>query len=83
MRAFTQPGALLVLMRSRDTRFPTVSQWRNALVAGCLMHVGGMGLPGVVTQTMGSGPVGAMIALVQLLESGRGLLWGKCPTRLV
>ena len=73
---------LLVFMLLRRAPWPTVSQWRNALVVGCLMLAGGMGLLAVASQTIGSGLIATAIAIAPMLTMGWGLLWGKRPSRL-
>lgn len=81
-RFLTAGSVLMVLMLLRGEKLPTVSQWRNAFIVGSLMLACGMGLTGVASQTIGSGLVATFIAVVPLLVSGWGLLWGKRPTRL-
>jgi drug/metabolite transporter (DMT)-like permease len=80
---FLTAGVLLtVFMLVRGTRLPTVSQWRNAFVAGTLLLAGGMGLLAVASQTIGSGLVATFIGIAPMLTMGWGLLWGKRPARL-
>jgi drug/metabolite transporter (DMT)-like permease len=80
---FLAAGALLmVFMLLRGTKLPTVSQWRNAFMVGSLMLAGGMGLVAVASQTISSGLIATFIAVVPMLVSGWGLLWGKRPSRL-
>jgi drug/metabolite transporter (DMT)-like permease len=80
---FLAAGALLmVFMLLRRTKLPTVSQWRNAFIVGSLMLAGGMGLTAVASQTISSGLIATFIAVVPMLVSGWGLLWGKRPSRL-
>lgn len=81
-RFLTAGMVLLVFMRLRGEKLPTVSQWRNALIVGTLMLAGGMGLVAVASQTIGSGLIATFIAVVPILVSGWGLLWGKRPARL-
>jgi drug/metabolite transporter (DMT)-like permease len=81
-RFLTAGVVLMVLMLLRGEKLPSVSQWRNALIVGSLMLAGGMGLTAVASQTIGSGLVATFIAVVPMLVSGWGLLWGKRPTRL-
>jgi drug/metabolite transporter (DMT)-like permease len=81
-RFLTAGLLLMVFMLLRGEKLPTVSQWRNALIVGSLMLAGGMGLTATATQTIGSGLVATFIAVVPMMVSGWGLLWGKRPTRL-
>jgi drug/metabolite transporter (DMT)-like permease len=80
---FLFAGLLLtVFMRFQGAKWPTQLEWRNAFVVGTLMLGGGMGLTGVASQTIGSGLIATFIAVVPMLVSGWGLLWGKRPSRL-
>jgi drug/metabolite transporter (DMT)-like permease len=80
---FLAAGLLLMaFMLLRGEKLPLLSQWRNALVVGTLMLAGGMGLTGVASQTIGSGLVATFIAVVPMMVSGWGLLWGKRPSKL-
>ncbi len=81
-RFLTAGVLLLVLMLVRGEKWPSVSQWRNALVIGSLMLAGGMGLTATASQTIGSGLIATFIAVVPILVCAWGLLWGKRPTRL-
>jgi drug/metabolite transporter (DMT)-like permease len=81
-RFLTAGLLLLVFMLLRGEKLPTVSQWRNAFVVGALMLAGGMGLTAVASQSIGSGLVATFIAVVPMMVSGWGLLWGKRPGRL-
>jgi drug/metabolite transporter (DMT)-like permease len=65
-----------------EKKLPAVSQWRNAFFVGTLMLAGGMGLTAVASQTIGSGLVATFIAVVPMMVSAWGLLWGKRPGRL-
>jgi drug/metabolite transporter (DMT)-like permease len=81
-RFLTAGLLLMVFMRLRGEKLPTVSQWRNAFIVGALMLAGGMGLTAVASQTIGSGLVATFIAVVPMMVSGWGLLWGKQPGRM-
>jgi drug/metabolite transporter (DMT)-like permease len=81
-RFLTAGLLLMVFMRLRGEKLPKVSQWRNALVVGTLMLAGGMGLTATASQTIGSGLVATFIAVVPMMVSGWGLLWGKRPSRM-
>jgi drug/metabolite transporter (DMT)-like permease len=74
--------ALAVFMRFRGENWPSLSQWRNAAIIGLLMLAGGMGGTGVAAQTIGSGLIATFIAVVPMMVSGWGLLFGKRPARL-
>ena len=80
---FVVAGILLtIFMRLRGAPWPNVMHWRNAFVVGSLMLAGGMGLLAVASKTIGSGLVATFIAVVPILVSTWGLLWGKRPNRL-
>jgi drug/metabolite transporter (DMT)-like permease len=81
-RFLTAGVLLLVFMLLRGEKLPSLSQWRNALVIGSLMLAGGMGLTATASQTIGSGLIATFIAVVPMMVSAWGLLWGKRPTRL-
>ncbi len=81
-RFLTAGVILLAVMRLRGAPWPSVSQWRNALIVGVLMLAGGMGLTAVASQTIGSGLIATSIAIAPMLTMGWGLLWGKRPSRL-
>jgi drug/metabolite transporter (DMT)-like permease len=73
---------LAVFMRYRGENWPSLSQWRNAAIVGFLMLAGGMGLTAVASQTIGSGLIATFIAVVPIMVSLWGLLFGKRPARL-
>lgn len=84
---FVVAGLLLAaLMRLRGTarggEWPSVSQWCNATLIGFLMLTMGMGLTAVASQTIGSGLIATFIAVVPIMVSGWGLLFGRRPARL-
>jgi drug/metabolite transporter (DMT)-like permease len=81
-RFLTAGVLLLIFMLLRGEKLPSLSQWRNALVIGSLMLAGGMGLTATASQTIGSGLIATFIAVVPMMMSAMGLLWGKRPTRL-
>jgi drug/metabolite transporter (DMT)-like permease len=81
-RFLTAGVLLMVFMLLRGKNLPTVSQWRNAFIVGSLMLAGGMGLVAVASQTISSGLIATFIAVVPMLVSGWGLLWGKLPSKL-
>jgi drug/metabolite transporter (DMT)-like permease len=71
---------LLVWTRWRGSPWPSLAQWRNALVVGTLMLGGGMGGTAYAEQTIGSGLVVAFIAVVPLMIAALNLLWGVKPS---
>jgi len=73
---------LLVWMRWRKAPWPSLQQWRNALIVGALMLGGGMGGTAYAEQSVGSGLVVAFIAVVPLMIAALNLLWGVKPGRL-
>ena len=80
---FVLAGALLLVwMRWRGTAWPTLRQWRNAAIAGCLMLAAAMGWLASAQQTIGSGFIATFIATVPIVMCAFGLLAGKRPTRL-
>jgi drug/metabolite transporter (DMT)-like permease len=81
-RFLTAGVVLMAFMLLRGEKLPSLSQWRNALVIGSLMLAGGMGLTATASQTIGSGLIATFIAVVPMMVSGWGLLWGKRPARL-
>ncbi len=81
-RFLTAGVLLMVFMLLRGEKLPSLSQWRNALVIGSLMLAGGMGLLATASKTIGSGLIATFIAVVPMMASGWGLLWGKRPARL-
>lgn len=86
---FLTAGALLmgwVLWRRRQggpqaPALPTPRQWGHALVIGTLMLGAGMGLTATASVQIGSGLIAACIAVVPMMISGWGLLWGRRPSR--
>jgi len=70
---------LLVWMRWRKAAWPSLQQWRNALIVGALMLGGGMGGTAYAEQSVGSGLVVAFIAVVPLMIAALNLLWGVKP----
>jgi drug/metabolite transporter (DMT)-like permease len=80
---FLFAGVLLAAwMRWRGAAWPSLVQWRNALVVGALMLGGGMGGTAHAELSIGSGLVVAFIAVVPLLIALLNLIWGVKPTRL-
>jgi drug/metabolite transporter (DMT)-like permease len=80
---FLFAGVLLAAwMRWRGAVWPSLVQWRNALVVGALMLGGGMGGTAHAELSIGSGLVVAFIAVVPLLIALLNLIWGVKPTRL-
>jgi drug/metabolite transporter (DMT)-like permease len=80
---FLVAGALLMAWVGwRGGPWPTATQWRNAAVVGALMLGGGMGLVAVSEQHIGSGLIATFIAVVPLMVSAWGLLFGQRPRRL-
>ncbi|MET3494598.1 EamA family transporter [Variovorax boronicumulans] len=73
---------LAAWMRWRGAAWPSMMQWRNALVVGALMLGGGMGGTAHAEVSIGSGLVVAFIAVVPLLIALLNLIWGIKPTRM-
>lgn len=66
----------------RGVQWPSLLQWRNALICGALMLGGGMGGTAFSEQTVGSGLVVAFIAVVPVMMALGNLLWKVYPTKL-
>jgi drug/metabolite transporter (DMT)-like permease len=80
---FLVAGAVLMAwVLWRGGRWPSLGEWRNALVVGTLMLGGGMGLTASAEQHIGSGLIAAFIAVVPMLVCGWGFLFGQRPGRL-
>ena len=74
-------GLLMAWMRWRGAPWPSLVQWRNAMVVGGLMLGGGMGGVAHAELTVGSGLVVAFIAVVPLMITLLNLFWGVVPGR--
>jgi drug/metabolite transporter (DMT)-like permease len=80
---FLVAGCLLLLfMRWRGVAFPTLKEWRNALVIGGMMLALGMGNTAAAEQTVASGLVVAFIAVIPAMIALFNLAYGIRPTRL-
>ncbi|WCM91385.1 EamA family transporter [Acidovorax sp. NCPPB 2350] len=86
---FLLAGGLLMLWAAWQARgrgctaaaMPTLRQWGNACVVGTLMLGGGMGLIATASVHIGSGLIAACVAVVPMMITGWGLLWGRRPGR--
>lgn len=79
---FVLAGALLMgWMRWRGAGWPSLTEWRNAFVIGCLMLAAAMGWLASAQQYIGSGLIATFIATVPMVVCAFGLLAGKRPTR--
>ncbi|NVM91645.1 drug/metabolite exporter YedA [Variovorax sp. SG517] len=80
---FLFAGVLLAAwMRWRGAPWPSLAQWRNALIVGALMLGGGMGGTAYAEVSIGSGLVVAFIAVIPLLIALLNLIWGVKPSKL-
>ncbi|MDO4794686.1 MAG: drug/metabolite exporter YedA [Brachymonas sp.] len=82
---FLVAGALLlgwVLWRQGPKALPTPRQWLHALIIGGLMLGGGMGMIAQAEVHIGSGLIATFIAVIPMMVSMWGLLFGKRPKRL-
>lgn len=80
---FLFAGLLLAAwMRWRGAPWPSLAQWRNALIVGALMLGGGMGGTAYAEVSIGSGLVVAFIAVIPLLIALLNLIWGVKPSKL-
>ena len=80
---FLVAGGLLigwVLWRDGVAGLPTRRQWLHALVIGGLMLGGGMGLIAQAEVHISSGLIATFVAVVPMMVSAWGLLFGKRPT---
>ena len=75
-------GLLLIYTRYAREPWPTLEQWRNALIVGGLMLGCGMGLTAYAEQTVASGLVVVFIAVVPALTTMFGLPFGIRPSRI-
>ena len=79
---FVVAGALLMGWQMlRGAVLPTVREWRNALLVGTLMLGGGMGGTAYAEQTIASGLVVAVIAVMPILLVVINLAFGVYPRR--
>jgi drug/metabolite transporter (DMT)-like permease len=80
---FLVAGVLLAAwMRWRGAPWPSLVQWRNALIVGALMLGGGMGGTAHAEVSIGSGLVVGFIAVIPLLIALLNLIWGVKPSKL-
>jgi drug/metabolite transporter (DMT)-like permease len=79
---FLIAGALLMAWQlARGAAWPTVREWRNALLVGTLMLGGGMGGTAYAEQTIASGLVVAVIAVIPILLVVINLAFRVYPRR--
>lgn len=82
---FLVAGSLLMgwmLWREGRAALPAPRQWLHALVIGAMMLGGGMGLTANAEVYVGSGLIATFIAVVPMMVSALGLLFGQRPNRL-
>jgi drug/metabolite transporter (DMT)-like permease len=73
---------LLAWMRWwRLSPWPTLRQWRNAVVVGALMVGGGMGATAYAEQTVGSGLVVTFVAVIPIMIAALNAMAGVLPQR--
>lgn len=79
---FLAAGVLLAAwMRWRGAPWPSMRQWKHALVVGALMLGGGMGGTAWAEVSVPSGLVVAFIAVVPFLTALVNLFWRMVPSR--
>jgi drug/metabolite transporter (DMT)-like permease len=79
---FVVAGVLLLgWQTARGAVWPTRREWRNALLVGTLMLGGGMGGTAYAEQTIGSGLVVSVIAVMPILLVVINLAFGIYPKR--
>ncbi len=82
---FLVAGCLLlgwVLWRNGVAGLPTRRQWLHAFIIGGLMLGGGMGMIAQAEVHISSGLIATFIAVIPMMVSMWGLLFGKRPTQL-
>src|SRR5258705_1440353 len=79
---FLIAGAFLMAWQlARGAAWPTAREWRNALLVGTLMLGGGMGGTAYAEQTIASGLVVAVIAVIPILLVVINLAFRVYPRR--
>src|SRR5260370_31828348 len=79
---FVVAGVLLMGWQlTRGAVWPSAREWRNALIVGTLMLGGGMGGTAYAEQTIASGLVVAVIAVIPILLVVINLAFGGFPLR--
>jgi drug/metabolite transporter (DMT)-like permease len=73
---------LLAWLKLRGRPWPTLAEWRNAVIVGALLLVTGMGLTAYSEQTVASGLIVAYIAIIPIIVTAMNLPFGVKPTRL-
>jgi drug/metabolite transporter (DMT)-like permease len=73
---------LVVVLKLRGRKWPTLVQWRNAAIIGTLLLVSGMGFTAYAEQTVASGLVVAYIAIIPIIVTAMNLPFGVKPTRI-
>jgi drug/metabolite transporter (DMT)-like permease len=80
---FVIAGALLLLfMRWRGSPWPTLLQWRNALIVGSLLLAGGTGMTAYAEQTIQQGLIVTFLALIPAIIALLNLAYGVRPGRI-
>ena len=80
---FLVAGLLLIVwLKLRGRALPTLVEWRNAVIIGALMLVGGMAMTAYSEQTVASGLVVAFIAVTPIIVTAMNLKFGIKPSRL-
>ena len=80
---FMVAGALLMgWQMARGAHWPTGREWRNALLVGTLMLGGGMGGTAYAEQTIASGLVVSVIAVMPILLVVINSAFGVYPKRI-
>jgi drug/metabolite transporter (DMT)-like permease len=80
-RFFVAGTLLLSWQTGRGAQWPTPREWRNALIVGTLMLGGGMGGTAYAEQTIASGLVVSVIAVMPILLVVINLAFGVYPKR--
>lgn len=80
---FTAAGVLILLWQLlRGARMPTLSQWRGAILIGCLLLLVGNGTVVMGEQWVSSGAAVALVSSVPLITAAWSCLFGERPARL-
>lgn len=64
LRFFSAGGVMMVILLVQGGRFPTLRQWRSAVIVGGLMLVGGIGLVSFAEERISSGVAALVVATI-------------------
>jgi drug/metabolite transporter (DMT)-like permease len=81
-RFFVAGLLLIVSLKLRGRRLPTLVEWRNAAIIGTLLLVSGMGFTAYSELTVASGLIVTYIAIIPIVVTAMNLPFGIKPSRL-